>query len=216
VGARATDVARALELATALSDRRRRAAPLLEEAIAAQLADLGMVEAKVPVMVETRQGWEGLRESGSDAVEFLLAANPGQAPRSLSRTASGGELSRVLLAIKCALAGAGGNETLVFDEIDAGIGGRTAVAVGRKLRELAERSQLVVVTHLAHVAALASRHYLIAKVSEGGTTVTRLSLVYGDAVVEELCRMMGGSPGDTEAMAHAREVRDRAAEGLLD
>jgi DNA repair protein RecN (Recombination protein N) len=214
--ARAAQAARALEMAAALSDRRRRAAPLLEKVVAAQLADLGMVDATVPVVVESRAGWEGLRESGADSVEFLLAANPGQAPRSLSRTASGGELSRVLLAIKCALAGVGGNETLIFDEIDAGIGGRTAVAVGRKLRELAVRSQLIVVTHLAHVAALASRHYLIEKINDGGATVTRLSLLSGEGVVEELCRMMGGRPDDAEAMAHAREVRDRAADGLLD
>jgi DNA repair protein RecN (Recombination protein N) len=214
--ARAAQAARALEMAAALSDRRRRAAPLLEKVVAAQLADLGMVDATVPVVVVSRAGWEGLRETGADSVEFLLAANPGQAPRSLSRTASGGELSRVLLAIKCALAGAGGNETLIFDEIDAGIGGRTAVAVGRKLRELAVHSQLIVVTHLAHVAALASRHYLIEKVSGAGVTVTRLSLLSGESVVEELCRMMGGRPDDAEAMAHAREVRDRAVDGLLD
>lgn len=214
--ARAAQAARALHVAAALSDRRRRAAPLLEQVVAAQLADLGMVEATVPVVVESRDGWEGLRETGADSVELLLAANPGQAPRSLSRTASGGELSRVLLAIKCALAGAGGNETLIFDEIDAGIGGRTAVAVGRKLRELAARSQLIVVTHLAHVAALASRHYLIDKTSGSGVTVTRLSLLSGEDVVQELCRMMGGRPDDTEAMAHARELRDRAVDGLLD
>ena len=213
---RADSVARALDLASVLSEKRRQAAPLLEQAVAAQLADLGMVEARVPVTLETRPGWEGLRESGADSVELLLAANPGQAPKSLSRTASGGELSRVLLAIKCALAGVGANETLVFDEIDAGVGGRTAVAVGRKLRELAARSQLVVVTHLAPVAALGSRHYLIAKTSGNGTTVTRLSRLSGDAVVEELSRMMGGSPDDSEAMAHARELRDRAVEGLLD
>ena len=104
--------------------------------------------------MQTRDDWQGLRETGGDSVEFLLAANPGQPPRSLAKTASGGELSRVLLAIKCALAGAGGSETLVFDEIDAGIGGRTAVAVGNKLRELADGSQLLVITHLAQVAAL--------------------------------------------------------------
>ncbi|MFH0916823.1 MAG: DNA repair protein RecN [bacterium] len=214
--ARAAQAARALEMAATLSGQRRQAAPLLQKAVAGQLADLGMLEASVPIAVESRSGWEGLRETGADSVEFLLTANPGQPPRSLSHTASGGELSRVLLAIKCALAGAGGRETLVFDEIDAGIGGRTAVAVGRKLRELAVRSQLIVVTHLAHVAALAARHYLIDKISEGGVTVTRLSLLSGEGVVEELCRMMGGRPDDTEAMAHARELRDRAVDGLLD
>ncbi|MBC7293851.1 MAG: DNA repair protein RecN, partial [Thermoleophilia bacterium] len=163
-----------------------------------------------------RPGWEGLRETGADNVEFLLAANPGQPPRSLARTASGGELSRVLLAIKCALAGIGGRETLVFDEIDAGVGGRTAVAVGRKLRELATTTQVLVVTHLAPVAAVADRHYLIEKEVRDTATVTWLSELSDEGVVEELCRMMGGRPDDAEAMAHARELRDRAAGGLLD
>ncbi len=215
-GERAHKVARALELASALSERRSRAAPVLERAIAAQLADLSMVEAHIDIQMHSRSGWEGLRESGVDSVEFLLTANPGQPQRSLARTASGGELSRVLLAIKCALADAGGRETLVFDEIDAGIGGRTAVAVGRKLRELSSRSQLILVTHLAPVAALAARHYLIDKVSAPEATLTRLSQLAGDGIVEELCRMMGGSPDDAEAMAHARELRDSAAGGLID
>jgi len=214
--ARAAQAARALELALALSERRRKAAPLLEQAIGVQLADLSMVEAVANVEFHQRSGWEGLRETGAESVEFMLAANPGQVPRSLARTASGGELSRVLLAIKCALADAGGHETLVFDEIDAGIGGRTAVAVGRKLRELAGRSQLILVTHLAPVAALATRHYLIDKVSAPGVTVARLSQLVGEGIVEELCRMMGGSPDDAEAMAHARELRDSAAGGLID
>ena len=203
----------AVELGTALTEARRKAAPALEKAVAAQLAGLGMASAVMTVAQETRPGWEGLRESGADSVELLLVANPGQPPRSLARTASGGELSRVLLGLKCALAGAGGDETLVFDEIDAGIGGRTAVAVAQKLRELAARSQVVVVTHLAHVAALSTRHYAITKSNDAGGAVTRLARLEGQAVVEELCRMMGGSPEDAEAMAHARDLRERAMEG---
>jgi DNA repair protein RecN (Recombination protein N) len=214
--ARAAQAARALELASLLSEKRRLAAPRLEEAVAVQLAGLGMPLATLTVELQSSAGWDGLRDSGADSVEFLLLANPGQQARSLARTASGGELSRVLLAIKCALAGAGGNETLVFDEIDAGIGGRTAVAVGNKLRELAGRSQLIVVTHLPQVAALAARHYLIDKVTDSDATVARLSRLTEEEVVEELCRMLGGRPDDVEAMAHARELRDRAAEGLLD
>jgi DNA repair protein RecN (Recombination protein N) len=105
---------------------------------------------------------------------------------------------------------------LVLDEVDAGIGGRTATAVGLKIRELASGSQVVVVTHLAQVAALADRHYVVDKASTDGPTSTRLSLVEGETLVEELCRMMGGRPGDTEAMAHARELRDRAAGSLID
>jgi DNA repair protein RecN (Recombination protein N) len=208
--------ARALELAKELTTARCKAAPLLEAAIGTQLAGLGMTSALMTVDVETRPGWEGLRETGADSVEFLLAANPGLPPRSLARTASGGELSRVLLGLRCALADVGGDETLVFDEIDAGIGGRTAVAVASKLRELAEGTQVVVVTHLAQVAALSARHYVLDKTSSAGGAVTRLTLLQGDAVVEELCRMMGGRPDDAEAMAHARELRDRALGGLLD
>ncbi len=213
---RAAAAARALELAADLTAMRSEAAPRLEEAVAGQLADLGMPSAAFSVELRSTPGWEGLRESGADAAEFLLRANPGQQARSLARTASGGELSRVLLAVKCALAGAGGNEALVFDEIDAGIGGRTAVAVGNKLRELAGNSQVIVVTHLPQVAALAARHYLIDKVSEAEATVARLRPLQEDAVVEELCRMLGGRPDDAEAMAHARDLRDRAAGGLLD
>ena len=164
-------------------------------AVAGQLADLGMPAAVLQVDLRSSLEWAGLRETGADSAEFLLVANAGQQPRSLARTASGGELSRVLLAIKCALAGAGGSETLVFDEIDAGIGGRTAVAVGNKLRELADRSQVIVVTHLAQVAALATSHYLIEKVAESGSTVSRLVRLGEDDVVGELCRMLGGAAG---------------------
>ena len=214
--ARAASAARAVNLAAALTGQRAKAVPRLEQAVAGQLADLGMPSAALTVELRTVSGWEGLRDSGADSVEFQLRANPGQQPRSLARTASGGELSRVLLAVKCALAGAGGNETLIFDEIDAGIGGRTAVAVGNKLRELAGRSQVIVVTHLPQVAALAARHYLIDKVSDSQATVARLVRLDEELVVEELCRMLGGKPGDVEAMAHARDLRDRAAGGLLD
>jgi len=213
---RTAETARAMGLAAQLSEVRQRAVPRLEETIALQLAGLGMVQARVFVNLETRWEWEGLREAGGDSVEFLLAANPGQPARSLAKTASGGELSRVLLAIKCALAGAGGRETLVFDEVDAGIGGRTAVAVGNKLRELADDSQLVVITHLAQVAAQASRHFLIDKVSDAADTVARLYALGDDEIVEELCRMLGGRVEDSEAMALAREMRDRSTAGLLD
>lgn len=213
---RAAQAARALELAKDLTERRRKAAPRLEEAVAGQLGGLGMPLARVQVDIRSAADWDGLRETGADSVEFLLAANPGQPARSLAKTASGGELSRVLLGIKCALAGVGGNETLVFDEVDAGIGGRTAVAVANKLRELADHSQLLVITHLAQVAALASRHFLIEKLSDPGSTVARVRAVAEDEVVSELCRMLGGRVDDGEAMAHARELRDRAAVGLLD
>jgi DNA repair protein RecN (Recombination protein N) len=210
-------VARSLELAAALTAERRRAAPVLEGAVEEQLADLGMPHTRLLVDVTSRPGWEGLAEHGADLVEFQLVSNPGQPPRPLSRVASGGELSRTLLAIKSALAGLEGAETLVFDEIDAGIGGRTALAVGAKLRELSRDNQVVVVTHLPQVAAFADHHFLIDKaVTAGEHTVTRLVRLDGEASLAELCRMMGGSPDEPGALAHARNLKDRAASGLID
>ena len=213
---RSEHIALCVALAAQLTEARIRVAPRLEAAMQGQMADLGMAEAQIVIALQTRPAWEDLHWDGADAVEFLWAANPGQPARSLARTASGGELSRMLLAVKCALAGVGGHETLVFDEVDAGIGGRTAVAIGRKLRELAGSTQLVVITHLARVAALADIHYVIDKTVEAGVSVTRLSLLEGEGIVGELSRMMGGKPEDAEAMAHARLLRDRAAGGLLD
>ena len=164
--------------------------------------------------METRSGWEGLRESGADSVEFLLAANPGQPPRSLARTASGGELSRVLLGLKCALAGAGGDETLVFDEIDAGIGGGRPWPSRSKLRELAG----AVAGDGGHPPGPGGRPGRRATIvieksqrRRGGPVTRLVAARQATAVVEELCRMMGGRPDDAEAMAHARDLRDRAA-----
>lgn len=213
VDTRTEQIAEALALASQLTLRRKEAAPRLEVAARTQLAELGMPDANLLVAFDERDGWAGLRQSGAESVEFLLAANPGRPHGSLARTASGGELSRVLLALKCSLADAGGSETLILDEVDAGIGGRTASAVGRKVKELATGSQVVVVTHLAQVAALADHHYVVDKIAEGGAVATRLTRLEAEAVVEELCRMMGGSPHDLEAMAHARELRERAALG---
>lgn len=208
--------AEALRLAAILSDARTQSAPLLERAIEAQLADLGMAETLMSVKVETAHGWEGLGRHGADAVEFLLAPNPGIPARSLARTASGGELSRTLLAIKAALAGVEGPETLVFDEIDAGIGGRTATAVGHKLRELSRTTQMVVVTHLPQVAAFADHHVLIEKATGSGLTTTALRALDDVEMVEELCRMLGAAPDDPGARSHARALKDKAAAGLID
>ncbi|MHB1343537.1 MAG: DNA repair protein RecN [Thermoleophilia bacterium] len=209
-------VTRCLELAAALTRRRVGAGRALEEAITSHLADLGMPEGRVVVRVGSRTGWAGLEGTGADEVEFLLAANPGSSPRSLARTASGGELSRVLLGIKSALLGCEPAETVVFDEIDAGVGGLTATAVGAKLRALARGGQSVVVTHLPQVAAYADRHYLIRKESDRGTTLTRLHALDAEGALDELCRMLGGRPDDPGAREHARALRDRAAVGLID
>ncbi len=207
---------RCLELARALSARRAEAAARVQAAIRPHLVDLGMTDGTVVVAVEMAEGWEGLGAAGADSVEFLLAANRGATPRSLARTASGGELSRVLLAIKTAVLGYEPAETVVFDEIDAGVGGMTATAVGAKLKEISANSQVVVVTHLAQVAAYADRHYVIRKEADADHTVTRLEALDAEGIVAELCRMMGGTPEDPGAVAHARSLRDRAAAGLID
>ena len=211
--ARDSQIGEALDLAGRLGSRRRRSAPLLEEAIVAELADLGMTEASVRVALQQREGWEGLRSTGLESAEFLLAANPGQPARSLARTASGGELSRVLLALKCALADAGGHETLILDEVDAGIGGRTATAVGRKIRRV-EPELAGGGGDPPGSGGGPRRPQLRGRQGDrGGPARTRLCLAEGEEVVEELCRMMGGKPDDVEAMAHARELRDKAAGG---
>ena len=209
---RAAEVA-AWQHAADLTAARRTAAPALARAVEERLEGLGLPVAEVVVDVRTSTEWAGLTLSGADSVEFLLAPNAGLPARSLARTASGGELSRTLLALKTVLAGVESPETLVFDEIDAGIGGLTATAVGRTLADLSASTQVVVVTHLAQVAAFAERHYRIEKVDVGDQSVTRLMLLDADASLAELSRMMGGEEGDPGALAHARALRERASAG---
>lgn len=207
---------RCVKLARALSERRAEAADRLQGAIRPHLVDLGMDDGAVIVALETAQAWDDLGPVGADSAEFQLVANRGVPPRSLARTASGGELSRVLLAIKTALLGYEQAETVVFDEIDAGVGGMTATAVGAKLKEISAKSQVIVVTHLPQVAAFADRHYVIRKEATADRTVTQLEALDEAGTVQELCRMMGGAPGDPGAIAHARALRDRATAGLID
>ena len=200
-------------LAARLSAARRELAPRLEAAVMQELADLEMAGAQFEVSVTTDLEIEHLGEHGADAVEFLLSSNPGLPPRRLARVASGGELSRTLLAVKCATAGRGGRETLVFDEIDAGIGGHTALAVGEKLKQLGEHCQVIVITHLPQVAAYADRHYLIEKLTQVEEALTRLVLLDEEASLAELCRMLGAAPDDPGAREHARALRSRAIRG---
>jgi DNA repair protein RecN (Recombination protein N) len=197
-------------LAGELSDRRRHAAPALAEAVRARLAELAMPEARFEVELRARDGGCGPR--GADALELMIAPNPGMPAGPLREIASGGELSRVMLAILSVAHGAGGSGNggagplLVFDEIDAGIGGHTARAVGEHLRALAAGRQILCITHLPQVAAMAARHFTIVKdlgAAPARTTVTALD---GDAVVGELVRMLGANEGDRGATRHARQL----------
>jgi DNA repair protein RecN (Recombination protein N) len=194
-------------LASDLSARRREAAPALAAAVRARLAELAMPHAEFEVEIEPRP--DGCGPRGADAVELLVAANPGLPAGPLREVASGGELSRVMLALlSVAHSGPGADETplLVFDEIDAGIGGQTARAVGEHLRALAEGRQILCITHLPQVASLAERHFRIVKETSADVARTSVQQLSGDEVVGELVRMLGANEGDRAAGEHARAL----------
>jgi DNA repair protein RecN (Recombination protein N) len=145
---------------------------------------------------------------GNDEVEFLVSANPGQPPRPLAKVASGGELARTMLALRLVLTEA--PDSLVFDEVDAGVGGEAALALGSALGELGRRHQILVVTHLAQVAAFADAQVAVAKRVEGGRTVVSVVPVEGEARVRELSRMLSGLADSGSARRHAEELLDAA------
>ncbi len=187
--------------ARALSAARRKAAPRLERDFLTHAAQLGFRQALFTVQLTPlpEPGPQGAEEA-----EFLFGPNPGEPPKALRLIASSGELARVMLALKSALAHQDDTPLLVFDEIDANVGGEIARAVGRKMRELGSGHQVIAITHFPQVAALADHHYLISKGLSGGRTVSTLAEVAGDARVAELVRMLG-TQGPT-AQAHAREL----------
>ncbi len=192
-------------LAGRLSELRREAAPRFSSAVDEALGELAMAGARFEVDLDPAE----LSSSGAETVGFLLSANPGEAPKPLGRVASGGELSRLSLAIHL-LTSAGDVPTMVFDEVDAGVGGAAAGSVGRALADLArERAkQVIVVTHLPQVAAFADLHLRVTKEQEGSRTAARLAPVEGDERVAELSRMLAGFPDSESARDHARELLD--------
>ncbi|GIV20368.1 MAG: DNA repair protein RecN [Armatimonadota bacterium] len=195
---------KAQQMAAELSRLRREGARRFEQAVAQELSELAMPRARFEVKLTPKP----LETDGADAVEFLIAPNPGEPPRPLSRIASGGELSRVMLAIKSVLAGVEDVPTLVFDEIDIGIGGRTAGVVGEKLHSLSRQRQILCITHLPQIASRARLHLLIEKREAEGRTVTAVTPVEGEARVREIARMLGDT-GES-ALRHAREMLEAA------
>jgi DNA repair protein RecN (Recombination protein N) len=195
-------------LAAELTAARGAAAPDLAERVLEELGSLAMEDAEFHVELEPR---EQIGATGAERVEFMLAPNPGVPAAPVRDSASGGELSRVMLALMT-VAGTGGSETLVFDEVDSGVGGQTARAVGERLRSLGAERQVLCITHLPQIAAVADTHFRIAKSSERGKSaagdVTRAGVERLDAgeVVEELCRMLGADSGDAGARRHAKEL----------
>jgi DNA repair protein RecN (Recombination protein N) len=191
------------DLATKLSKKRRSASKKLEAAVERELHSLAMPHARFTVSwTEVTPG----RASGVDVPELLISANPGEDPWPLERIASGGEISRVMLALRTVLAVDHRKKVLVFDEIDAGIGGKAAETVGQKLKDLSLRYQILCVTHLAQIAAFANHQYRIEKLVLDGRTVTRIEPLAGDARVEELVRMMSGSRVTDAARQHVKEL----------
>ena len=200
--------------------------------VSEELSHLAMGRAVVEVRVEQRTAEDGLPlpsgervrigRHGADDVEILLAANPGAAPRSVAKAASGGELSRVMLALEVVGSSSGTPDgataarrpgtppTFVFDEVDAGVGGRAAIDVGARLAALAEQAQVIVVTHLAQVAAFADRHLVVHKSDDGAITSSSVTVVEGADRLRELSRMMGGDADSEVGLAHARELLEQA------
>jgi DNA repair protein RecN (Recombination protein N) len=200
--ARDEEFERAAELAGRLSDLRAAGAPRLAHEMEGLLADLALGGARFAVSLASRSLYEG----GRDLVELAVSTNPGQPPLPLAKVASGGELSRIALALHLLTsAGAG---VMVFDEVDAGVGGRPAQAVGRALAQLARDSgaQVLVVTHLPQVAAFADAHYRVAKEQSGHRSNVAIARVDGDERVEELSRMLAGMPESARAKEHAGEL----------
>ena len=190
------------KLAAKLSRARTTAAPKLAERVLDELAQLAMEGAEFAVELEPR---DELGPAGAERVELVIAPNPGVPAMPLRDTASGGETSRAMLALLTA-AGAAGDTTLVFDEVDAGIGGQTARAVGERLRALAEGRQIVCITHLPQIASLARRHFRIEKSAEGDLARTSVEALEETDVVAELCRMLGADTSDAGARRHAEEL----------
>jgi len=196
-----------------LSEARMAAAQELQRQVTGLMQALGMAGGQFAATVSPSDG--EFASSGSDDVEFLVSANPGQAPKSLARVASGGELSRISLAVQ--VAGRAGTSALcmVFDEVDSGIGGAVAEIVGKQLRELGERAQVLCVTHLAQVASQAHQQFRVTKLTDGKITRTAVKSLSSAERVDEIARMLGGIDITEQARAHARDMLSRTAPAEL-
>ena len=207
-----------------LSARRAAAAEGLRAEVERELTDLNMAGARFGVLVERQPDADGIEwsadaggpnrvavdASGADRIEFLFSANPGEPPRGLGRIASGGELARVALALKAVLARVDQRSTLIFDEIDVGVGGRSASVVGQKLWQLTRTHQVLCITHMPQVAAYADQHFVVAKRSDGEFTRTSVEPLTDQPRILELAAMLGGGPESEAAEANARELIARS------
>jgi len=199
----------AIECAKASKIRKQTAAEIAQE-ITDVLKDLGMANAQLEISVERKNEFSVV---GFDKVEFLISPNRGEPLKPLSKIASGGEMSRVMLALKAVLARADSIETFIFDEIDAGVSGRTALMVAKKLAQVAQNQQILCITHLPQIAAMADSHYLIAKSSNGEKTFTSVTALDEQRSVEELARLIGGAVITETTLKSAKEMKAMAKGG---
>ncbi len=213
------------ESSSELSRKRKEAAPGLSAEVEHHLADLGMSGARLVAAIDPCTGPDSLvcgdstvfvSEKGLDSVEFLIAANPGEPPKSLVKVASGGEISRIMLALKLTLSDISDVPSMVFDEIDVGVSGRIAEAIGRKLKTLTAKRQALVITHLPQIAAMAERHFSARKKVDGDRTSTGLILLDDSERQRELASLLSGDTLTDAALAHAQEMIESQKDGNED
>ena len=203
------DQAELIELAARVSDVRTRSATQLSARVTDELTHLAMANAEIVVTVEDRSDYS---LSGKDEVAILLRPHQGAPPRPLGKGASGGELSRVMLAIEVVIAGDDPVPTFIFDEVDAGVGGAAAIEIGKRLAQLSRTAQVIVVTHLAQVAAFADNHLSVIKGDDGSVTTSSVHKLEGEARIAEMARLLSGLPDSESGLAHARELVEMAHE----
>lgn len=199
-------------LGSQLSARRKQASGTLQSSVETILSSLGMAGTRFRVGITLREGTDTMQKSGPygfDTIEFMISANEGEPLKPLAKIASGGEISRVMLALKTVLASADETATLIFDEIDTGIGGEVALSVGAHLQQLSEKKQIICITHLASIAVRADNHIKIEKVVASGSTRTMAFAVSGEQRIEEVARMLAGDGFSTASVQHSRELLDR-------
>jgi DNA repair protein RecN (Recombination protein N) len=192
-------------LAQKLSKNRKTAARKFAAAVTSAMSGLGMPNGKFDIAISALP-LDDARPWGLDEIEFLISANPGQPPMPLSRVASGGELSRMSLSIQVIASNCSAIPTMIFDEVDSGVGGGVAEMVGRRLCELGQQRQVLCVTHLPQVASLADQHFRISKVTDGQATRTGVHALGKEERIEELARMLGGVDITEKTIAHAAEM----------
>ncbi len=207
-----------LSLASGISAKRQSAAKILGDSILGHLKDLGMPESKFEIRLsrkESENGKAACGPRGFDQIDFLISPNKGEPLKELKAIASGGEMSRIMLALKSVLADNDQVQTMIFDEIDAGIGGAVALAVGEKIKELASTKQIICITHLASIAVRADNHIKVEKQVQGERTVTRIHGLKKDQKVIEIARMLSGDSDEKASLAHAKELLQKYGPDII-